>query len=133
MTRTTRMGQMTIDRRRLRRCGAVLAALVLVTTISTRPAAADPKAPAPGAAQSPASQEPEPRCHRDQDLACTLVRETAAGVWLWTVRFRPAEAGNSGWTLAVGAGAVTPGPVAQFIAPARTPAPPTPNGAPILE
>ena len=121
-----------IARRRLRHRGAVMivAALAVSAGLAARAAAADPKADlsAPGSV----STEAEPRCHRDQDLACTLVRETPAGVWVWTERFRPAEPSNTGWTLAVGAGPVSPVPVAHFVAPAP-PARTTANGAPILE
>ena len=121
-----------IELRRLRRrTAAFVVATGVVTVLVAQAHAADPKGdpPVPAAA----SPEPEPRCHRDQDLACTLVRETPTGVWVWTERFRPAEATNSGWTLAVGAGPVSPVPVAHFVAPSPPPARTTPNGAPILE
>lgn len=124
---------MGIDHRHFRRRGAtaVVAAVLATATLIARAAVADPKAelPAPAAATT----EPEPRCHRDQDLACTLVRETPAGVWVWTERFRPAEPNNSGWTLTVGAGQVSPNPVAHFVASPPSPLRTTPNGAPILE
>ena len=81
----------------------------------------------------PAPPEPEPRCRRDEDLACTLVRETPAGVWVWTERFRAGEAGSTGWTLAIGAGPVSTQPTVQFVAASPPPGPATPNGAPILE
>ena len=124
-------------RRRAASCVA-LVALVAATSV-TRVAGADPSFPAAGPAASPAAApaaapaEPEPRCHRDRDLACTLVRETPGGVWVFTERFRPADAGNSGWTLAVGAGPASPGAATHFVATTPPPARPTPNGAPILE
>jgi|GEM_PF-3838549 len=119
---------MKVDERRRRRRGAavlVVAGLAMATLL-TRAAAAEAPPPPAVAAQA------APWCQRDQDLACTLVRETAAGVWIWTERFRPAEPGNSGWTLAVGAGPVSPA-VTHLIAAIPALARPTPNGAPILE
>ncbi len=116
---------MTVDRRRVRRWGIALAVATAagITTPLTRDATADP-------ASLPAAPEPEPRCHREEDLACTLVRETSIGVWVWTERFRPGESGSSGWTLAVGAGPVTPSPTVRFVTP---PPHTTANGSPILE
>jgi len=114
------------DRRRRCRGIAVLVVVVAMATLLARDAIAD--APPPPAVPA----QPAPWCQRDQDLACTLVRETPAGVWIWTERFRPADPGNSGWTLAVGAGPVSSA-VAHLIATVPPPARPTPNGAPILE
>jgi hypothetical protein len=121
---------MKVQCRRISRPGAVLVAVAAAITAAaalTRDAAAEP--PPPVVART----EPEPRCDRDQDLACTLVRETTTGVWVWTQRYRPAEPGNSGWTLSVGAGPPVPFAVTQFVATVPPPARPTPNGAPILE
>ena len=123
---------MRVDSTRLRRGGAPLVLLLVLAAVtagpSLPPAAAEPAAP------SAPSPEPEPWCHRDQDLACTLVRETPAGVWVWTERFRSLEAGSGGWTLSVGAGPVSSIPVVpHFVAAVPPPVHPTPNGAPILE
>jgi hypothetical protein len=125
--RLGRLGRLVRLRRR-RTTFVVVAALVAATSL-TREAMAD----APGLASGP--PEPEPQCHRDQDLACTLVRETPTGVWVWTERFRPAPPGSPGWTLAVGAASASPAPLAvtPLVATNLPSAPPTPNGAPILE
>jgi len=116
---------------RLRRRGTafvVVAAVVAAPSLTREALAESPELPV-------APPEPEPRCRRDQDLACTLVRETPTGVWVWTERFRPAAPGSSGWTLAVGAASPSPAPltVTHLVATDLPPAPTTPNGAPILE
>jgi hypothetical protein len=126
--RLGRLGRLVCLRRRGTAFIAV-AALVATASSPTREALAD----SPGLPAGP--PEPEPWCRRDQDLACTLVRETSTGVWIWTERFRPAAPGSTGWTLAVGAGSAPPAPLAvtHLVATNLPSAPPTPNGAPILE
>lgn len=118
---------MKVDGKRLPRRGAilVLVAAAVMATPSWRHAIAEPAAPAT------ASTEPEPWCHRDQDLACTLVRETPGGVWVWTERFRPIESGTGSWTLAVGAGPIASVALVPHVVVAAPLS--TPNGAPILE
>jgi len=119
---------MKVERNRARRRAALLVATAVAMAVAPLARADGVDVPAPPGAPA----EPEPRCHRDQDLACTVVRETPAGVWVWTERFRPAEPGTTGWTLAVGAGPVSAVPSLHFVA-TPTPTRPTPNGAPILE
>jgi hypothetical protein len=117
---------MKVQRGRRRRRGAALVfvAVAGVTTAIAGSALADP-------AVGPGPREAELRCHRDEDVACTLVRETSAGVWIWTERFRAAELSTVAWTLAVGAGPISPLPMVSFLAAPSVRA--TPNGAPILE
>jgi len=113
---------MNVDCRRVRRWAMAL--IVVVATL----VAPLPRAAAAEPATSSAPTESEPRCHREEDLACTLVRETSVGVWVWTERFRPGKPSSSGWTLAVGPATST----VPFLTP---PAPPhtTANDSPILE
>ena len=102
-------------------------AFVVVAALSGTAARGDEPA---GGAPLPAA--PESLCHRDEDLACTVVRETPDGVWVWTERFRAAVTGSPNWSLAIGGGAVSPQPTVRFLAngpPSRT----TANGSPILE
>jgi len=118
---------MNVDCRRVRRWAKAL--VVVVATVATPPlgaAAAEPTS-------SSAPTEPEPRCHRDEDLACTLVRETSIGVWVWTERFRPGQPGSSGWTLDVGAGPVSSVPTVHFVTPPAPTHTTTANDSPILE
>lgn len=84
-------------------------------------AAAD--APAATAAEAP------PRCHPDEDLACAVVRETPAGVWVWTERFEDPGPASPAWSLAIGGVPVSPPPAGWLVAGGAA----TPNGAPILQ
>jgi len=110
---------MNADRKRARRRVMALMVVAIVATLP-RAATADPASP-------PALTDPEPRCHREEDLACTVVRETSIGVWVWTERFRPGDSSSSGWTLAVGP--LSPTRLVIPSPPAHT----TANDAPILE
>lgn len=75
-----------------------------------------------------------PRCHTREDRACTLVRETDDGFWVWTQRFRVTDATGPPWSISFGPGGAVTGAAVSFVA--NVSIPPdrsTPNGAPILE
>jgi hypothetical protein len=113
-------------RRVARRTAAAAATVGMVVLLVVFPCAA-----ADGSDDDP--QDDEPRCNRRDDLSCTIVRETAAGVWVWTERFRPAEPNSPTWSIAVGTAAVGAAPTVKFLPSRPATASTTPNGAPILE
>jgi hypothetical protein len=80
-----------------------------------------------------------PRCHEREDRACTLVRETEDGVWVWTQRFRATESTGPPWSISLGPGGLIAGGPVRIVASSSNAGErstfddPTPNGAPILE
>ncbi|HEY4184624.1 MAG TPA: hypothetical protein VGP07_06110 [Polyangia bacterium] len=113
-------------RRRVARRTVAAATVGIVALLAVFPcAAADPNDDDPG--------DDEPRCNRHDDLSCTVVRETTAGVWVWTARFRPAEPNSPTWSIAVGTAVVGAAPTVKFLPIPPATRSPTPNGAPILE
>jgi hypothetical protein len=69
------------------------------------------------------------QCLPDQDVSCTLVRETPNGVLVWTERYRPAPS-SAHWSLVLDTGTLILGDPVAFV---PDPTSSTPNGAPILE
>jgi hypothetical protein len=94
-----------------------------------------PGHPAPAAV---ASDSDPYRCHPNEDVACTVVRETAQGLVIATFRGRPEEGGS--WTVVSSpppGAPYTPGGTVYVVpsiprtAAAQPPLPP--NGAPIID
>jgi hypothetical protein len=104
------------------------------TAVVRRPAEAKPAPPA-----TSATPDPDPyRCHPNEDIACTVVRETLQGLVIATFRGRPEEAGT--WTVVSSpppGAPYTPGGTVYVVpsiprtAAAQPPLPP--NGAPIID
>lgn len=127
---------------------SVFAALAAALTIGVQARAAEPLAEhqVPSKTAAPAAPTPTPdpyRCHPSQDISCTVVRETADGTLIITLRRRGPGARTPAWTVINGA-PPSPPQVAGgtvYVVPNSTPeassvnrqASLSPNGAPILD
>ncbi len=127
---------------------SVLAAVLATSTVAIPARAADTSVPGvqKKAAADPVAPRPAPpdpyRCQPSQDISCTVVRETAQGTLIVTVRRGGAR--TPAWMVISGT-PPSPGPHpggTVYVVPASTAeAPPTdrqavalsPNGAPIIE
>jgi hypothetical protein len=102
--------------------------------------------PQPAPSPPPAPRPPDPyRCHPKEDIACTVVRETARGMVIVTLRPSAAKSRPAAWSVVSGpppgipeaaGGTVYVVPTIQWPSEARTSQQPivaTANGAPILD
>lgn len=106
---------------------ALVAALVALAA----PALSAGRAPALPSVGADLADLADLQCLPDQDVSCTLVRETPNGVLVWTERYQPAPSRTARWSLILEPGTRVSGDPVR-VAPTDALAS-TPNGAPILE